>query len=161
MDFKNYEESKCNRKLLGMEPGLVKIVFPYNKDIEEEIALILSPFLADCVCLINNAVPYEYFLRESMKAATPFKGLKIIGPFSGHKFIDRCIEEVNDRTIKLNTDFYNFENNFDSLLIPCNSPSFKEVINEMKKALCNYGFDVDNSRWDDYKIWKAEKLKAF
>jgi hypothetical protein len=151
-----------SQKLFGIEPGLIKICFPSGDNPQEELALITSGILAAYAELPNNALCYEYFLRDGMKTAVHEigKGFKVNGAFAGSKIDDKHIEDVNGRTIQLNSSFSE-SNNFHYPLISCNNSYFENAINEIKIALYEAGFDVDNSTWDDYKVWQPEKLKSF
>jgi hypothetical protein len=154
------KERIFDRKLIGMEPGLVKLIFPNEDNLEEELALKLTPSLANCVSLPNDVLCYRNFLREGMKAIWS-GGLKPIGPFSSFLIQGKYIEEIKNRTIKLNLGFCDFNKNYDDLAIAGNSPYIKDAISEMKRTLLDAGFNVDSSKWDDYKIWEIEKLKSF
>lgn len=149
-----------DKKLLEMEPGLIKIIYSFRGNRQEELALIMTRSLADCVCLPNNALCYRGFLRDSMKAALRTGGLKIIGPFSGQVIHDEHIEDIEGRVIQLGDSFFD-ETNYNPLLIACNSPYFRDAIGEVKRTLLGAGFNADNSQWDDYKEWEAERLKTF
>ena len=83
-----------DRKLQAMEPGLVKITYSFDSEPQEEVALIVTRSLADCVRLPNNCLCYRYFLRDSMRAGLQ-TGLKVYGPFSGHKVRDEYILGVD------------------------------------------------------------------
>jgi hypothetical protein len=154
------KERTFDRKLIEMEPGLVKLIFPNEDNLEEEIALKLTPFLTNYASLPNDVLCYRNFLREGMKSAWS-GGLKPIGPFSSLLIQDKYIEEIKNRTIKLNSGFCDFDKNYDGLAIPCTNPYFRDFIKEMKKTLLDAGFNVDTSKWDDYKTWEIEKLKSF
>lgn len=148
-------------KLFGMEPGLIKINYSFRGNPQEELALIMTHSLADCVSLPNDALYYRGFLRDGMKHAIPNRGLKPMGPFSGPEVRDEHIEKINRRVIQLTPSFFDLEKNFNHLLIAGNSPYFRDAINEVKRTLSDVGFNVDTSTWENYKTWEAEKLKTF
>lgn len=153
-----------DRKLQTMEPGLVKITYSFESKTQEEVALIMTQSLADCVRLPNNCLCYRYFLRDSMKAIWQIGlkvGLNVYGPFSGHKVRDEDILGVEGRVIQLSPSFCDFEKNYHQFMIPCNSPYFIDAIDEVKRILSAAGFNADASRWDDYKKWEEDKLKSF
>lgn len=147
-------------KLSSIEPGLIKIDYSYMGKSQKEFALRLTSSLADCVLLPNDALDYRDFLRDGMKSAVS-GGIKVIGPFSGRVICDEYIECIDGRVVQLNSLFCNLNKNFNPLLIACNNSFFKDAISEMKETLLYEGFNVDNSRWDDYKNWEAEKLETF
>ena len=146
--------------LYGMDPGLIRIDYSFKDNDQKELALILDPSLGMCLQLPNNALCYRPFLRESMKAAFP-KGMRPIGPFSGHELRDKHIIDIKGRIIKLNKSFCNFEENYNHLLIPCNTKFFRATIGEMDKALKGAGFDPNTYTWEDYKAWEVGKMETF
>jgi len=153
-----------DRKLLDLEPGLIKITYQFNGDhTAEELALIATPSLADCLGLPNNALQYRFFLRDSMKNANMrgVKGIKPFGAIGGLEFHDQHIESVEGRTIKLAPSFYDFKKNHNHLVVGCNSPYFKDTIAEIARTLSGAGFNAEDSTWDDYKTWEIGKLKEF
>lgn len=146
-------------KLAHIEPGLVKLAYSWNQNPQEELALKMSRSLADGVRLPNDVLCYNYFLRESMKAAWT-GGLEIIGPFSGSVVRDEHIASANGRVVILN-DSFDAEKDFNPLLIACNSPYFRDAIAEMKGVILVAGFDVDKRDWEAYKAWEQDTLKTF
>lgn len=154
------KDRSFDRRLSELAPGLVKLTYFFKGNQEEELALILTPSLADGVSIPNDLLCYRFFLRDGMKAAYS-GGLQPYSPFSGLEVHDEHIESVDNRIIQLRPSFCDFEKNLNHLLIPCNSTYFREAIDEVKITLFNAGFNVDTSQWEDYKIWETEKLKTF
>ena len=150
-----YRAHLKNTKLSSMGPGLVGLSYSFRGNPQKELALILTPSLADCVLLPNNALCYRNFLRGGMKSFS--RGLTSAGPFYGETIFDEHIDKVDRRKIQLTPSFSSDEN-FYSLLIACNSPYFKDAINEMNRALSNASFNVEKSTWEDYKTWEIKKI---
>ncbi|MBN1644559.1 hypothetical protein JW851_00765 [Candidatus Woesearchaeota archaeon] len=154
-----------NHKLFDLDEGLIKICFSFKEEQGEELALIMSNSLASCVNLPNNALCYNFFLRDGMKAAMfdtdARRGLKPQTAFSGQEIRDEHIANIDKRVIHLNPSFYDFNTNFNGLLIACNSPYYKDAIREIKRVLFDAGFDVDSSTWEDYKSWELDMMQGF
>jgi len=150
-----------DRRLVGIEPGLMKATYPFEENPQSELVLKLSRSLADSVYLPNDALFYRGFLREGMKAAFPSKGLSPMSPFSGRELCDEYVEKVDGRQVNLTRSFLDSETNFNPLLISRNSRYFSEAVNEVEWVLSNEGLDVGESTWEDYKAWEAQRLQEF
>jgi hypothetical protein len=146
-------------KLANLKPGLIRLNYSDRGNPYQELALLLSPDLTSQIALPNNALAYRPFLRESMKVVQ--QGMRAIGPFSSYELKDRFIDGLEDRSVKLNDGFYNVNNNFNLLSIPCNHPAFHPAIDELKSNIKKAGFDIDNSTWEGYKSWEPEHLDTF
>jgi hypothetical protein len=149
-----------DRKLQQIEPGLIKLVYSFNGDPKQEIALKMSYPLGQVARLPNDVLCYMYWLRDGMKCAHT-GGIKPIGPFGGHEVHDEHVENVRGKMITLTPQFCDFKVNYNPLLIPCNVPYYRSAIDELTRVLFEAGFDAKTSKWEDYKTWEIDKLKAF
>jgi len=155
-----------DRKLINLNPGLIKIAFPFRGNPQEELALKLSPKAADLDLLShqrglpNDVLCYRFWLRDRMKMQD--LGENYSGAFMGSNLRDEHIERVEGRVVFLN-DSFSEKGNIAELLIPSNLPytGFFTIRDELYDVLKAEGFNTDKSRWDDYKKWEAEKLSAF
>ncbi len=148
----------CNKKLSGLEPGLIKIQYSFENYPQQELAMIMTSPLADHLELANNALCYRPFLRSSMKAVP--SGFKPCGPFSGLEILDEHIQSVDGRVIQLSPGYADFKN-YKGALIGCNNPLYHEAKMEILVRLQSAGFDALSSSWDDYKLWEERTMETF
>ncbi len=152
------KEKFLNRRLKDIQPGLVKLKYQEMGEPQEELALIMTPELADSVLLPNNMLQYREFIRSITKS---YREEFSAGPFSGYIILDEQIKDISRRVIELNDSFGDFDNNYYPLLIACNHPHFKAAILELKDVISKNGFNVDSSNWEGFKRWEMQLLKEF
>jgi len=151
----------ADRKLQELESGLIKLTYVYHGKRFEELALKLPKPFSYEVNLPNDVLGYKFFLENGMTASSPNPGLDPIGPFRSYEVRDEHIEGVSGRVVTLVSSFCEHDTNFNPLLIACDVPAYRTGINLLKKVLSESGFNVDSSKWDDYKAWEEEMLKTF
>ena len=124
--------SSINSKI-KLEPGLIKLDYLFNGHPNEELALIMGNSLARQLNLPNKVLCYNYFLRTEMKGKERSSYMRTA--FSGPEVRDEYIQGIEGRVVKLNPSFANFDNNFNPLLVPCNSPYFQDAIHEVERTI--------------------------
>jgi hypothetical protein len=140
--------------LNDLEPGLVRLDCPSVAS--RELGLILESRLADLVGLPTNALYFRDYLRTGMKSA--IHGFAPRGPYDGHELLDRYVLDIAGRIVTLSPEF---ASNFNSLIIPANSPFIGSVTDHLLAVLSREGFDVPNSSWEQYKTWEIERMNRF
>ncbi|MBW2969328.1 hypothetical protein KY314_04425 [Candidatus Woesearchaeota archaeon] len=129
-------KSLQNRKLEGIEPGLVKLVYSVNTNTYEELAL-KNPGLGQP----NGILAYRPWLRDRMKMADlNMRTHGFESEMHGFEVLDEHVERQDGRHIFLNESYLGDKNL--TLLAPFRSP----VLSHLVQVLLLEGFDAKTSK---------------